>query len=64
METPTAKIERQYRPVEVAALMKRDTRTVRAWLRDPDHPLTGVQIQGQWYIPETHLAKFLNGDFE
>lgn len=64
METSASKIERQYHPVEIAAIMKRDTRTIRAWLRDPDHPLTGVQIRGQWYVSETHFAKFLNGDFE
>ena len=58
-ETP---IEQQYTPIEVAKLMKRDVKTVQGWLRDPTHPLTGVKIQGQWYISKTTLKKLLSGE--
>jgi hypothetical protein len=63
--SPTSEltVEQQYRPVEVASLMKRDVKTIRMWLRDPKHPLTGTQVGGQWYISKSHLAKFLNGEF-
>lgn len=55
-------LERQFRPVEIAYLMRKDVRTVLGWLRDPNHPLTGKKITNQWYIGESHLKKFLNGE--
>jgi len=64
METPTttSKIERQYHPVEVAHLMHVKQKTVQGWLRDPKHPLIGTKIGTQWYISETNLAHFLQGE--
>lgn len=55
-------IERQYRPVEIAHLMKVGPKTVLGWLRNPEHPLVGNKIGTQWYVPESHLRKFLNGE--
>jgi hypothetical protein len=52
-------LERHFAPVEVASLLKVKTRTVLAWLRDPDHPLVGIKISKMWRISESDLRKFL-----
>lgn len=62
MSTPDPPIERHYTPVEIASLLRRNVRTVRAWLRDESHPLKGKRINGQWYVVESELQKYLRGD--
>lgn len=54
-------IEPQYTPVEVAALTKKDVRTVRGWFRDGK--IDGAKrIHNQWYVSKTDLATFLSGE--
>lgn len=60
---PSPPIERQFQPVEIAHIMHKNVKTVLGWLRDPDHPLTGNKVGNQWYVPESHLAAFLRGEF-
>lgn len=55
--------ERQYQPVEVAALTGRNIRTVRAWFREERIP-GAKKINGMWYISKTDLIQFLKGDTE
>ena len=57
-----ADIERHFAPVEVAAIVAVETRTVLAWLRDPNHKLVGIKVGKLWRIPESNLKKFLQGE--
>lgn len=43
--------------------MGKDVKTVLAWLRNPNHPLTGNKVNNQWYVPASHFAAFLRGEF-
>jgi excisionase family DNA binding protein len=63
MSSPSpSSIERQYTPVEIASIMKVGEKTVRGWLRDKSHPLTGTKIGTMWRVPESKLKEFLKGN--
>lgn len=62
MSSPSSSnIERTYEPVEIAALMKVQVKTVRMWLRDPSHPLKGTKFGTMWRVKESDLAEFMKG---
>ncbi len=55
-------IERQWTPVEIAHVLKKDVKTVRSWLADGDHPLVGRKVMNSWYVNESDFKKFLKGE--
>ena len=63
MEHLSSGIDGQYfTPVEVAHLLKKEPRTVRGWLRDPNHPLAGTKVGNSWLVSRTSLANYLKGE--
>lgn len=61
MSSPSSSegIERTYTPVEIAALVRVDVKTVQGWLRDESHPLVGVKFKNMWRVKESDLRVFL-----
>lgn len=49
-------------PVEIAASLRVDVKTVCKWLRDPSHPLKGTKVNNMWRINPEDLKTFIEGE--
>lgn len=59
-ESPNAPLEKFYAPIEIAALLGVQRRTVVSWLKNPKHPLKGTKIgNNTWRVAESDYVSFL-----
>lgn len=61
-ESSLSSLVRYLTPVEIAASLRVDVKTVLRWLRDQNHPLRGVKVNNMWRVDPDDFAAFINGD--
>jgi excisionase family DNA binding protein len=51
--------EKNFTVEEVAEICRVTPYTIREWLKDPSHELTGIKPAGRWLVPESNLKTYL-----
>ena len=49
-------------PIEIAASLRVDVKTVCRWLRDEAHPLKGTKVNNMWRVTPEDLKTFIEGE--
>lgn len=54
--------EQMLAPVQIAHILQRRVQDIQSWLRDPNHPLTGIKVGNQWRVKRSHLRELIEGN--
>jgi excisionase family DNA binding protein len=52
-------VQDYFSPAEIAEILRLHPRTIVHWLKNPNHPLSGVKISNQWRVPRETFVAYL-----